>query len=1118
LRVLARGWSIALLSVLATLLVPLPASAAPGDVHLLASAGASDSPMYLQPLVETPAGLVFRNTFDDTTWIDPAGAADAEQEDRLTDPTVIGDLLSSYDAGTTTLSWRTIADATLHQTVLPPESTFVTRTPTGYLAEQGDGPYDLVVVDVLAGDVSTAIGTTAEVAGAIAGPLGAAAPNPAVPGEWRYYPYDGSVPAGQLVQAPAAATTCQLTTAHLFCWSASQLTRLPLNGDPGTTINYSVLSLVETSGAVVFTTPDQTFMPDGPPYRHVWHLGHGGSSPGWVARGFEGLTGPLAPVIGGTDLALAAKHEGANKAGIYRLTSAYSVVLVRAAETLPYEASAIALGPGRVAWHDNSHWEGRIYSRDLGITSGGALSVGVTRGVNFRTNGSGLSVSGDRVAYWTTSGVPGLATQTHGGGISTAVRATEVISSTVSGQRMLSRTRDLNGVLLWKLTVASTTTALPDAVSYDLWGERLVWVNSDGSVWLRDLRTAASPLQIAPAIAGGVTEGGVHVAGDLVAWDVTPADDDLADPGVLVRDLATMAPADPLGGLSELQDLSTGYAVGQGCSPDEGCTPRAVSLADGTVTAVETDDPLALDGNTLGFITPDGLPAVQELPAYADDPRILAFSGAAEEVDFRYAQVPLRISASQPLTSCALEMRASNGTLVRTNPCTPAPFGTASVYWNGSGQSMDTMPLGTYSWRIVAANGDRPLVDYDGSTDVLSGTITVVGPVPPEPEPEPEPVPVPLPDLGFAHRLSDGGINLFRMPLSELDYQPGMAQLVRTLPASWGFRTDRARVLAGDFGNMTPTDDGTADHIVWHAGSDGGVRVWAVPGSVEHSAPRLLHTLPRSAGWSWADSRPLVGDLNGDGWDDLLVVHRARVNVVWALLSDGTRLGAPRKWGSLGGDFTTMRNYVADADGDGLADLLATAPAHASFRTTALLTRPNGTAALPAVDSHVANFPTAAGWSLAYSRQLAGDVTADGLADLVTVHRSGTGGVLVWVSENCSVADGDVCWEAPVRWQILSNGWSWTNSRQYLADTDGDYVLDLISVHRSGAGGMFVWRHLSDYSVLRAPERIADLPASWGWRWSLSTESVANTWGWWAAGAQTAGDRGGDVGSTRTTR
>ena len=278
--------------------------------------------------------------------------------------------------------------------------------------------------------------------------------------------------------------------------------------------------------------------------------------------------------------------------------------------------------------------------------------------------------------------------------------------------------------------------------------------------------------------------------------------------------------------------------------------------------------------------------------------------------------------------------------------------------------------------------------------------------------------------------------------------------------------------------DFTPGDAlGIADHVIWHAGSDGGVRMYAVAGSRD-TTPRLQHVLRRSAGWSWADSRPLAGDLNGDGWDDLLVVHKAKVNIVWAFLSDGTRLGAPQRWGAIPGDFASMRNYVADADGDWNEDLITMAPASGSFRTTALLTRPDGPArSPPSTPTSPRSGPPTGGRSPIRGR-LAGDVTADGLVDLVTVHRTGSGGLVVWVSASCSAADGDVCWEAPVKWQTLGTGWSFANSRQYLADTDGDYVDDLITVHRSGAGGIYVWRHLSDYSVLRAPaadRRAADL-------------------------------------------
>jgi hypothetical protein len=55
-------------------------------------------------------------------------------------------------------------------------------------------------------------------------------------------------------------------------------------------------------------------------------------------------------------------------------------------------------------------------------------------------------------------------------------------------------------------------------------------------------------------------------------------------------------------------------------------------------------------------------------------------------------------------------------------------------------------------------------------------------------------IPVPLPDLGLAHRAADGGINLFRAPLSELEEGYGEVELVRNLPARAGWRFDRARV------------------------------------------------------------------------------------------------------------------------------------------------------------------------------------------------------------------------------------------------------------------------------------------------------------------------------------
>jgi hypothetical protein len=1103
LRALSRGSLVAVLSVLATLLVPTGSAAAADNVYALYTPGASDVPQYLRPLVQTAAGLVYENTYESTTWVDPAGTAAASREDRLPDPVVIGDLLSSYDSASRTLRWRTIADPTLEETVLPADVEYLTRTATGYLGRQGDGPYDLVVVDLLGGGTSDLIGTMAQTEGAIAGPLGAAVPSSGSD-EWRYYPYDGSNPGGQPIHAPVDSPDCRLASEFLFCWSATTLTRLPLNGDPGATAGGSPISLIETTDGVAYTTPHVRYRDTW--WHQVWVWRSTDAGPAVAVNSDRKLTGHLAPVSDGTSLALADREGDPWESGIYRISSTYSVTRsFGSTARQPRTATAIAVGPGRVAWSDNSSISGVVLERPWTVQPDGGLALATTIPTDYGTYGAALSVSGNRVAYGTNDGARSLQLFGYGG---SQLNTGEAVRSAVSGWRLIWQSRGANGGLSWHMRdltringVNAPVTSLPDAIAYDLWGERMVRLDADGSVWAYDLRTAAPPVQMAPSFPGGAVGGTVRVAGDLVAWDVEPAAPGEPDPGVNVRNIASMDPSAPVIGLSELQDLSTGYAVGHGCDDDDTCSPRAIGLTDGSVFPVETDRPMAVDGNILAFISTAGIPSVRTLPAYADSPRLLATLNATTAVRFEWSQkFEMRVEVSQPLTTCAVEFRNSDDELVHTEPCIySGRDGHAAMRWGGGTPTMNRVPDGIYSWRLVAANGTGQIEEYDGSTADFTGTLEV-GP--------PPPVGVPMPDLGFAHRRSDGGINLFRLDLYEAEGEilgTAFPQPVRALPASSGFRMDRSTVVAGDFGDLTPGDNGTADHVVWHAGSDGGVRVWTVAGSSD-TTPRQQHVLPRSAGWSWADSRPLAGDLNGDGWDDLLVVHRGRSgNAVWAFLSDGTRLGAPQRWGTIPGDFGTMRNYVADADGDWNEDLITTSPASGSFRTTTLLTRPDGTAALPAVDSHAATFRTVDGWSLAYSRQLAGDVTSDGLVDLVTVHRSGSGGIVVWVSASCSATEGDVCWEAPVKWQTLSTGWSFANSRQYLADHDGDYVDDLVTVHRSSVGGIFVWRHLSDYTELRAPQKTLALATTAGWNWSQSRESVANTWGWIAAEGATAG-------------
>jgi hypothetical protein len=251
---------------------------------------------------------------------------------------------------------------------------------------------------------------------------------------------------------------------------------------------------------------------------------------------------------------------------------------------------------------------------------------------------------------------------------------------------------------------------------------------------------------------------------------------------------------------------------------------------------------------------------------------------------------------------------------------------------------------------------------------------------------------VAMPALGIAHRLSNGGFNLYRLGVSDIDPTYGRTDLVRRLNTG-GFSCDRSRVVPGDFADVTPDDDGTADHVIWHTAGDGSVRLWVVPGGAD-TTPRLWATL--RAPWSWANSRPMAADVTGDGWDDLVVrLYRGcsggfcyTDDMVFA--SDGRRLGTPRRWAqekSATPGLDAARHLLADVDGDGAADWITVSAAGGGYQAARRLS--TGTA----FGAPAALFDgTGAGLTYANSRSLAGDVTGDGQADLVTIATSGVGG------------------------------------------------------------------------------------------------------------------------------
>lgn len=123
------------------------------------------------------------------------------------------------------------------------------------------------------------------------------------------------------------------------------------------------------------------------------------------------------------------------------------------------------------------------------------------------------------------------------------------------------------------------------------------------------------------------------------------------------------------------------------------------------------------------------------------------------------------------------------------------------------------------------------------------------------------------------------------------------------------------------------------------------------------------------------------------------------------------------------------------------------------------------------------------GFTFDATRHLVGDVTGNGYDDVVTIRRQPSGGLSVWVHRSTGTA-----LTAPDLEQLLVTGaWSFANSRQQLADLDGDDLMDLVSVHAQPGGGIRLWAHMSTGSSFEPPVRWDDLRTD-GWSYSRSRQ------------------------------
>ncbi|NUT33413.1 MAG: N-acetylmuramoyl-L-alanine amidase, partial [Hamadaea sp.] len=234
-------------------------------------------------------------------------------------------------------------------------------------------------------------------------------------------------------------------------------------------------------------------------------------------------------------------------------------------------------------------------------------------------------------------------------------------------------------------------------------------------------------------------------------------------------------------------------------------------------------------------------------------------------------------------------------------------------------------------------------------------------------------------------------------------------------------------LLTGDFDG-----DGKDDIITFTGGSLGDVYVELSSGS----------SFGNGAKWhDWfvpGAEVPAVGDVNGDGKDDIISFTHDANGDVWVALSTGTSFAASTKWHdffALTGEFPA----AGDVNGDGKADIIT-------------FTRgPDTLADVWVALSTGSSFAASTKWHdlFAVGSELprVGDVNGDGKADIVTFTCNATADVYVALSNGTAFTGTGAKW---------NDYFCLSGEFPYLGDYNGDGKDDIITFTKGTTNDVYV--------------------------------------------------------------
>jgi surface antigen len=244
--------------------------------------------------------------------------------------------------------------------------------------------------------------------------------------------------------------------------------------------------------------------------------------------------------------------------------------------------------------------------------------------------------------------------------------------------------------------------------------------------------------------------------------------------------------------------------------------------------------------------------------------------------------------------------------------------------------------------------------------------------------------------------------------------------------------------------------DGRSDLVIANPGPNGS---GMLEGHVLSGATNFTSWLghwPTAAGYLGANDKLLMGDVNGDGRSDLIIVGTAGTG---SGKLEVHALNGNTGFSSWLGHWVTPANYL------GSNDRLAMGDVNHDDRADLLIigTGPTGSGKLEAhvlsgssnFSSWLGNWPTAAGYSGSGDQQLAGDINGDGRADLLIVgFTSSTGSGKIEVH----ALDGATNYSTWLGHYVTAANPLGATDRLVMGDVNGDGRSDLSVINTTSTG------------------------------------------------------------------